>query len=556
MESPDRGPEERLGGRWVLSLGALLILPTVMVGASLWLKEAGGPYWLGSNSDPSYAYLFNGLSLLHLRPPPHVGHPGTPLQMLCALVIIARHGFMGVGALVDDVLRNPEAYLYASQAVLVGLYGSALVVVGWMILRLTRSLVAALLMQCTPFLSVTVLKETAWVRPESLQLTLVLLYAMLLLLGLRSLSTRGMKYFAATCGLLVGMLMATKVTALPLGVIPLLLLPSYRQLFQYALAAVGGFLICVAPVLSESINFLKWVARLATHTGRYGRGKIGLIETGHYFESLKSLLLTEAVFTGILLCSTFVLIRFWWKKTGVSESSSPVAHLYKGLLAVTVAEVLQLLLVAKHPGGHYLIPGLGLLGLNLVLWFQILSAASDRLLRLGGGALLVLVTVGGVACQGVKLLDLHDQLERSRQEQMAVYRQAHENYETFRRIRYYRSSSVEYALHFGDGFNKLRFHKELHRLYPDALFYNIWKKSYHNFGGRLHLKEIGAGAEGVIFQGSPFRKSYKAYLPRGIILEQLYPGKREVLYRLKSFLDSPSAPGRIEPRPGTDPDTR
>jgi hypothetical protein len=532
--------------RYLISALALLIIPTLLVLVSMWLKEARGPYWLGTNSDPAYAYLLNGLGLLHLYSPTHISHPGTPLQMLCAVVIGVRQIFFGKGFLVEDVLRNPEAYLGLSQAVLIFLYSGALLAVGWVTLLLTQNLAGALLIQATPFLSLSAVRETTDIRPESLQLTLVILFAGLLLCGLRNPSSRGMKYLSASCGLLVGILTATKITALPLVVLPLLILPSNQNRLQYVLMAIGGCLISVLPILPHAPRFMDWIARLAMHTGRYGSGPIGFIDTGQYFVFLKSLLLREVVFGGILIGNVLVLIRFRYKKRVVSDSCFEVAHLYRGLLALTFVEIFQLLLVAKHPSEHYLIPSLGLLGFNLFVWLEIFGAVTDQALRHGLYALLAVVVVGALAYEGIKVRDMHDRLSHSRYKRMSIHRQARENHGTFRIIMYYRSSSIEYALQFGDKFAGRRFEKQLHRLYPQAYFYDIWGKSYRRFGSPLHLEQILAGADGVLYQGSPFSGHYRKHIPPGVVLEQLSPNKIEVLYRLKGLLNSASSRGRIE----------
>jgi len=532
--------------RYLISTLALLIIPTLLVLVSMWLKEARGPYWLGNNSDPAYAYLFNGLGLLHLYSPTHIDHPGTPLQILCALVIGIRQIFFGKGFLVEDVLMNPEAYLGLSQAVLIFFYSSALLAVGWVTLLLTQNLAAALLIQATPFLSLSGVWETTDVRPESLQLTLVMILVALLLSGLRKPSSRGMKYLSASYGLLVGVMTATKITALPLVVLPLLILPSNRNRLQYVLMAIGGCLISVLPILSQAPRFMQWVVRLAIHTGRYGSGTIGLIDTGQYFVFLKSLLLREVVFGGILIGNVLVLIGFRYNKRAVSDSRFEVSHLYRGLLALTVVEIFQLLLVAKHPSGHYLTPSLGLLGFNLFVWLEMFGAVTDQSLRHGLYALLAVVVVGALAYECIKVHDMHDRFSNYRSKQMTIHRQARENYGTFRIIQYYRCSSITYALQFGDKFASHRFEKQLHRLYPQAYFYDIWGKSYGRFGSPLHLEQILAGAEGVIYQGSPFSGGYKKYIPPGVVLEQLYPDKIEVLYRLKGLLNSTSSRGRIE----------
>ena len=54
---------------------ALLAIAAVLVGM------AGG-HW----PDPDYAYFFNGLEILDLHPPSYYDHPGTPVEMLAAVI--------------------------------------------------------------------------------------------------------------------------------------------------------------------------------------------------------------------------------------------------------------------------------------------------------------------------------------------------------------------------------------------------------------------------------------------------------------------------------------
>src|ERR1700730_1385628 len=53
-------------------------------------------YYLVS-ADPAYVYLFNGLSILFGVAPGHVDHPGTPVQLFVAFIILVKSVLTGTG---------------------------------------------------------------------------------------------------------------------------------------------------------------------------------------------------------------------------------------------------------------------------------------------------------------------------------------------------------------------------------------------------------------------------------------------------------------------------
>ena len=70
-----------------------------------------GPFFLGSSSDPAYAYLFNALSVSQGLPVGHIDHPGTPVQSLGAIVINCINFINHKPDVISEVLKNPEYFL-------------------------------------------------------------------------------------------------------------------------------------------------------------------------------------------------------------------------------------------------------------------------------------------------------------------------------------------------------------------------------------------------------------------------------------------------------------
>src|SRR5436190_476129 len=74
--------------QWVAIAAFAAVVP--VWAALLW--GARGPSYLWFNMDPSYAYLLNSLRVAEGHSPTHTDHPGTPVQVAGAGVILAVHG--------------------------------------------------------------------------------------------------------------------------------------------------------------------------------------------------------------------------------------------------------------------------------------------------------------------------------------------------------------------------------------------------------------------------------------------------------------------------------
>ena len=200
------------------------------------------------------------------------------------------------------------------------------------------------------------------VGPESLLVLISIGFATTVLVFLERGTEKRYTFFAVLFGILSGIAIATKLSALPLMIVPLVLLSGRYKLLCSMITGIA-FLGATLPVLPRYRYFIGWIYGIATHTGRHGTGDKGLIDPTKYLKDLYWLALEEKFFSVILLVSMLVLA--WWflthRSLPLSQSSK---DLPKSLLAISLGELLQLLIVAKHPAVHYLVPALGLLGLN------------------------------------------------------------------------------------------------------------------------------------------------------------------------------------------------
>ena len=177
-------------------------------------------------NDPIYPYLLNGTNLAggHLEVG-HIDHPGTTVQSYAAVVIFIQHLLSGNLPLYQDVLSNPENYMYTCSIILVLLLGLVTYYTGKYIYRNTHELMAAILFQLVPASTPVGIYNASLLMPEAFIIITATLYTAYLYINiiagcaLPSHTLTGKKIIKmAVCS---SFLIATKITCLPF-VLPVL----------------------------------------------------------------------------------------------------------------------------------------------------------------------------------------------------------------------------------------------------------------------------------------------------------------------------------------------
>jgi len=471
----------------------LLPLPLLVVGTGFVFMAARGPHWLNTNFDPAYPYLFNSLRLARIEPPVLTEHPGTPVQAIGAVMIRTLHLAARTSVPLEPwVFRNAEYCIQAAVLVFLLLYGGALVLAGNAVLRATRRVELAWLVQATPFLSYGLFFELVDFKPEPLLCTVSALFVACLAATLGDTPPTTSR-LAVVLGVLAGASAATKYLGVSLFAAPLVLVPGLRGKLLSAGAALGSFLALTAPALPEASRSLRFVWKLASSKGLYG--------TGAYTDMtrLGAVVREEAVFFLVVLASTvaaaFAVLR--GRRAGLEPSRRAAL---RALLALLAVDAVQITLFLKHPYvSRYLVPALGLQGLNLALVARLSCwDEAGRLRRPMAAAMLLALATAGVC-----------ETERA-EGQLAMLRLAATDQKRARRaaqipgcatVNYAHSSSPAMALQVGDLYSGRTFREALLEIHPRALF--IWE---YQKDGRPKLKGRGtlsSEASCFVFQGAP-----------------------------------------------------
>ncbi|MCF8358797.1 MAG: hypothetical protein K9H26_08575 [Prolixibacteraceae bacterium] len=299
--------------------------------------------------DPVYAYLMNGLTFaLGSFDIGHTDHPGTPLQFFCAIIIRLTGFFRGTNDLATDVLTHTELYVFVISSVLIFINGIALFVLGFNAYKVTRNKWFSLLIQLSPLLAFVAILFMPVLATETVLVFSSVLLASLIIFHENSENKRCV-FKLLIMSFLSGLIVATKISALPVLAVPFFFFKGWKQKMIYVFASVVFLFLLLLPVLPKMDRFIEFIHRIFSHTGKYGSGEEAIIDWPVYFVSLKKLLFEEIPF----LINILLLVFGWWL---VVIKKQIDAGLRRILLGLSVATLTGILVVARHYSFHYLIP--------------------------------------------------------------------------------------------------------------------------------------------------------------------------------------------------------
>ena len=475
----------------------LLVIPGIVFSLSLVFGEIKGPYYLGENSDPEYVYLFNALNIAQFEAPRHTDHPGTTLQLLGATVIRGSYYFAGGDNLVEDVLSRPEHYLRLMNIVLILLYSVTLLAVGLKGYRVSGRLIVALMLQTSPFLFLTIFDSLTRVHPETLLLSVCNLAIIILLDHVYPDSEKKSISKALWLGLAAGIGIVTKITFAPVFLLCIFFLSTWRSrlLFLFS-AALSGFMFLL-PAIGSLKRMGLWIIALLTHKGYYGAGESGFVDLSLAAGFLKECVRDEPIFVVVFLLLTIITIYSTIRKNKIHS------HTQKQLIGFCLFNWTMILMVAKHPRIHYLIPLLGLIILNVVIVinrFQVLNIIGIRKAAQAGAIVVVL----SLSCLQVgSLVKMAKEKKELASLQLAAAHFADLLKEkNLYVISSYRSSNLMFALYLGNGFAGNLYGNKLAEMYPNSIFYSVWRNRLYRFNRRISFASLKTNITKYVIQGS------------------------------------------------------
>jgi hypothetical protein len=226
--------------------------------------------------DPEVSYFYSGFSLLELQRPANVEHPGTPLQILSAMIVWC-------------IGRDPLSVdQYRASAYVMGLLANTLAT-----LLLLRTLLSGLNWQ----LQVAAI-WTYWFAPQSLEYLNVVspemwylpAGALIIAAAWWALEGPPSPKSSAVLGIAIGLGVALKFTHLAWIPAGLVVMPIARAaplcIAGFVAGVVSGFVLGTAPIATYYPYMFSWITSVATHSGDYGAGHASLPRLSVLGESL------------------------------------------------------------------------------------------------------------------------------------------------------------------------------------------------------------------------------------------------------------------------------
>jgi hypothetical protein len=489
----ERSPRGHFGYPVVLS-----IVPFLILLLTIFSLVAVGVH----HPDPDYIYLMNALSAAVFRAPNHTDHPGTSLQILGAVIIdvlwILRLPFIGMGKVQQDVITHPETYLWTINLMVTALIAGAMFIFGRKVHAATNSMQAAIVGQASMFLSFPAIQALPSVTPEALMLGVTLLLAAALVPASFDRPQINDRKLAVKTGGLLGLTLATKVTAAPLVTAVFLL--RYRRLVLISLVSFAVTLALVmVPVRERIIDTLHWYVALATHRGIYGEGGAGFplpsvfLQSGVYLAQTAPDLLASGCIAAIFA----TLLRH--RRHAVNVQWCYPLFILAGIIGI------QFMLVMKHPGARYLVPAVAFACLSNAM----ISCVAGRLI----GYQRIIATVGLVIVFTFALVNngrmssvwLQEQHESGVQHRMLLDRLARSGCKLIP----FNASTEQFAVSFGNHFANSRHSKFLAQTYPDYIEYDFGSRLFLSFSAildRANLNAHLANEKCVFLVGTPIEK--------------------------------------------------
>lgn len=356
----------------------LFLFPAFYLSTGAYFRTLLGDLSLRS-IDPDYVYFSNGLGIaIGSFDTGNIFHPGSPLQYFVAIIFRLTYLLRSPGVpFLEDIFTHPDLYMSVVSFSITGVTALTLYSSGLFIFKLTKSILYGLLIQTTVFLPIIWYDLIGRVTPEVFlafpALALILMVIKYYWENKTVESYNSILLFA----LIIAFGLSTKVTFLPLIIIPFLLIKGWKKKVLFLTTTVVLFLIISISVLFKIEVFWNWIKNIFLHSGDYGAGESNIID----FSSFKSNFLyfthLEGWYFKIVVLSFIILLAYLsiFRKNGDKK-----LVIYS--LSIFSTIVFQLIIVCKHFAHRNFIPSLLLLPLVVFFTIETIKKGKDKKLSL------------------------------------------------------------------------------------------------------------------------------------------------------------------------------
>ena len=479
------------------------IIPISFVVVLVFVRSHVGPFWHWYLSDPTYFYLLDGINLLNGDTPGHIYHPGITVHAFNA-VILGLGNLHSTGNIQDLVLADPEKYLKLLSNLAIILSASAIFLIGIIGRSAFGSWLPSITCQLSPFASSIVLKHAFQPKPEALLVfaTCLLIAGMLCGRG-RAPVIPQPRILAVMYGVIGGFIIATKVTAAPILILPLFLLSGFAPRLIFVAVSAIAFIFFFLPAIDALSLFFDWLVKLSSTQGSHGGGPSGFVNIDEYIKAFFKILKRPSIKIPLILAAITIGLAAWRSRQSQIQLNTDDM---RGIVGISAAQLAQAVLVAKQAAAVYMIPGYMLAVMSVLLSLRILWAVrpakfDNQVSSHSIGALIVMIFIVG-QINGIKKVASHFDVLRQYAEELD-----YKSHPQCARIYNYTSSSPVFALYLADFATGGRQSRAMKSLSPDNHYWIndwwTWKPvELRDWDGEVSFHEVRNKYPCLIFHGS------------------------------------------------------
>lgn len=434
--------------------------------------------------DPEYIHLMSSIHLaegnIDIQ---SIESPATPLYVLGAVTSKVTCFISSNDSLKEDFISNPEKYIYALRLVLLILTTLSLFILGYVVHKVSHSLFTSILFQLAPFLSLDIMfTSTIWTPDHFLVIVMLLYMAVLFRYIHQDKNTDNMKsaiYFS----LFTALGCATKITFLPLVILPIFVLSNTKQKSVFILST--GLLIPLFAFTAtfQFERFFTWVKGLIFHSGNYGKGEEKIISSTSFISNLGKIITTEIPFIVICLLMIIGVCLFIIRKKK--------NHQNRILIGLLCTFIFHIILVSKHFAIRYLTPSilLGVLGIYLLIMVFSNTKKAQK-------TLMICFIVVFPLLSFKKIYTINNQLLNHTSSRNNAHEFIEKNIKGLPMLivpNYFGSATKDYSLWFASkwvGRDAGEYIDDMNKECPDSYFFIPEENNYYNWKNEISLLDI------------------------------------------------------------------
>ncbi|MBK7253699.1 MAG: hypothetical protein IPI04_07200 [Ignavibacteria bacterium] len=403
--------------------------------------------------------------------------------------------------IVLDTINRPELYLQRVNMVFTILNVTALYFLGYVSYIKIGNIFAAIFIQFTPFISKLIIYQLTLIIPEPILifLILVLLTITISFLNEKVLTKKKNLIYIILFGITCGLVLATKISALPIMIIPFLLLKKFIYKSYFVLIAFITFSILFFPICPESSVIWIYVFNNILHSGKYGAGPANFVNIDQIIPKIEQLFNEYIFFCIIYLLIIVILMMQFVPKFKNQIRSNKYFLLIAGIFVIMSAFIL---LVIKQNELYYLLPALMF---SVVGLFAVNSVVSDLLPKFFSKSSYLYIYFVFVIFTIPNTISFKNSISWfsiRKNESHKIIKYLNDNHRNSIIVSSDLTSSMPTALYSGLNFaggEIERYFSILTQKYPDYIYFQRWTKEFVYLEDNKNLKNKLLNSNTIVF---------------------------------------------------------